>query len=266
MWRRKCNVVTIKFEFHFHVYPIDTKMFRLQYISDIHLERMTGRPMFNRIVRPVTGTLALAGDIGYPNRTLYPKFIEYCKENWDDVIVVAGNHEFDEGYRPQLTRMRQICSQWQNVHFLHNDSVYLKHLRVNFCGTTLWTPKVEPVAHKESVAWLDSALYNATILQANTVVVTHHMPSKLMSHRRYANYKSVGNFSSNLDDMICWPIRAWVSGHSHHQKEVRLQIDDPPTDEGEIVLGVNAYQGGGAADHSMEFKLITHRTPDMVLA
>jgi predicted phosphodiesterase len=241
-------------------------MFRLQYISDIHLERMTGRPMFNRIVRPVAGTLALAGDIGYPSKALYPKFIEYCKENWDDVIVVPGNHEFDEGYDKNMTLMRQICSQWQNVHFLHNESVYLRHERVNFCGTTLWSPKTAHAAHKEAVSWLDSALYSATILQANTVVVTHHMPTKRLSHARYANYKNVENYSSNLDDMICWPVRAWVSGHSHHQKEVRLQIDDPPTDEGEIVMGVNAYQGGGNPTQTMAFRLIEPSPPEMALA
>jgi len=230
-------------------------MFRLQYISDIHLERMN-RPLFNRIVRPVTGTLALAGDIGYPNQIHYYKFIEYCKENWDDVVVVPGNHEFDEGYDKNMVLMRQICSQWQNVHFLHNDSVYLKHLRVNFCGTTLWTPKKAPAAHKEAVSWLDSALYNAAALQANTVVVTHHMPTKRLTHARYASYKNVEGFSSNLDEMICWPVRAWVSGHSHHQKEVTLQLDDPPSDEGTIVMGVNAYQGGGSPEKSMAFKII----------
>jgi len=239
-------------------------MFRLQYISDIHLERMTGRPMFNRIVRPVTGTLALAGDIGYPKKALYPKFIEYCKENWDDVVVVAGNHEFDEGYDNNLILMREICSQWQNVHFLHNDSVYLKHLRVNFCGTTLWSPKSKYHLHKEAVSWLDSALYNATVLQANTVVVTHHMPTKRLTHNRYASYKNVDGFSSNLDEMICWPVRAWVSGHSHHQKEVKLQLDDPPSDEGEIIMGVNAYQGGGNPEQSMAFRLIPPVAPEIL--
>ena len=241
-------------------------MFRLQYISDIHLERMVGRPAFNRIVRPVTGTLALAGDIGHPHKPLYPKFIEYCKKNWDDVIVVAGNHELENGYTNQLKLTRQICSEWSNVHFLHNNSVYLKHLGVNFCGTTMWTPKVQPHLHREAVSWLDSALYNATILQSNTVVVTHHMPSKLISHGRYANYKNPGNFTNNLEDMICWPVRAWVSGHSHHQKEVTLQIDDPPTDEGEVVLGVNAYQGGGNPTQTLAFRVIPPRAPEMVLA
>lgn len=239
-------------------------MFRLQYISDIHLERMT-KPLFHKIVRPVTGTLALAGDIGHPHKDLYPKFIEYCKQNWDDIIVVAGNHEFDHGYHPQLKLIKQICSQWPNVYFLHNDSIYLKHLQVNFCGTTMWTPKSKPHLHKEAVSWLDSALYNATVLQANTVVITHHMPSKIISHGRYANYKNAENFSNNLEDMINWPVRAWVSGHSHHQKEVKLQVDDPPTEEGEIVLGVNAYQGGGNPEQTLAFRLIPPN-PETVLA
>jgi predicted phosphodiesterase len=241
-------------------------MFRLQYISDIHLERMTSRPFFNKIVRPTTGTLALAGDIGHPHKSFYPKFIEYCKENWDDVIVVAGNHELENGYNEQLSLCREICSQWPNVYFLHNNSVYLRHHHVNFCGTTLWSKKVKPHFHKEAISWLDSALYNAEILHVNTVVVSHYMPSKLLTHGRYASHKNVTSFYSDLDDMIRWPIRAWVSGHSHHQKEVTLQLDDPPTDEGEIILGVNAYQGGGNPTQTLAFRIIPPPVKDFVLA
>lgn len=238
-------------------------MFRLQYISDIHLERMTARPFFNRIVRPVTGTLALAGDIGHPHKSFYPKFIEYCKENWDDVIVIAGNHELENGYDQQLTLCREICSQWSNVHFLHNNSVYLRHLQVNFCGTTLWSKKTKPHLHKEALTWLDTALFNAEALQANTVVVTHHMPSKILTHSRYASYKNVDGFYSELDEMIRWPIRAWVSGHSHHKKEVRLLLDDSLKDEGEIILGVNAYQGGGNPTQTLAFNVLPPRTEIM---
>jgi hypothetical protein len=79
---------------------------------------------------------------------------------------------------------------------------------------------------------------------------------KVISHKRYANYKNVENYTSNLEDMFCWPIRAWVSGHSHHQKEVRLQIDDPPTDEGEIVMGANAHQGDGNPEQTLTFRII----------
>lgn len=242
------------------------KMFRLQYISDIHLERMASKVLFHKIVKPVTGTLALAGDIGYPHKDLYPKFIKYCKENWDDVIVVAGNHEFDNGYTSSLKLATEICSEWENVHFLHNRSVYLRHLNVNFCGTTLWTEKKNFQLHKEAVAWLDSALFDVEALQKNTVIITHHMPTKLMSHGRFAHHKNFGSFTNTMDDMIRWPIRAWVAGHSHHQKEVTLQLDDPPSEEGEIVLGVNAYQGGGAPDHTMAIRLLSPKAPQMILA
>lgn len=231
-------------------------MFRLQYISDIHLEKMLNRPLFSRIVRPVTGTLALAGDIGHPDKYLYPKFIEYCKENWDDVIVIAGNHELDHDYTSQLSLCNDICSQWSNVHFLHNRSVYLRRHRVNFCGTTLWTKKTNLQLHSQAVSWLNSELHTAEVLQTNTVVITHHMPTKLLTHERFANHKNVIGFTADLDEMISWPVRAWISGHSHHQKEVRLQIDDPPTDEGEIILGINSYHGGGNPTQTLAFNII----------
>ena len=167
--------------------------------------------------------------------------------------------ELENGYDQQLNLCREICSQWSNVHFLHNNSVYLRHLRVNFCGTTLWSRKTKPHLHKEALTWLDTALFNAEALQANTVVVTHHMPSKILTHSRYASYKNVDGFYSELDEMIRWPIRAWVSGHSHHQKEVRLLLDDPPTEEGEIILGVNAYQGGGNPTQTLAFNILPPR-------
>jgi hypothetical protein len=232
-----------------------SQAFRLQYISDIHLERMH-RAVFSRIVRPVAGTLALAGDIGHPHKELYAKFIQYCKENWDDVILVAGNHEFDEeGYTQQIDRIRDICSQWRNVHFLHNESVYLNHLGVNFCGTTLWTETTKPRLHKEAITWLDSALYTAEMLQQDTVVVSHYRATNLLS--RGARPPATNHpplYTTNLEDMLCWPVRAWISGHSHHQREVKLQLDDPPTEVGEIILAVNAYEGGGDPAKTLAFR------------
>jgi hypothetical protein len=227
-------------------------MFRIQYISDIHLEKMN-RAIFSKLVRPVSGTLALAGNIGYPNIPLYPQFIEYCKKNWDEVIVVPGTHEFDQGFKTQMKLMREICSQWSNVHFLYNESIYLDKVGVNFCGTTLWTPYTKPNLHKEAVAWLDSALYMAEMDNLNTVVVSHHRPSRLMTNS-YSRFQELE--TTNLEDMISWPIRAWISGHNLYQKEITLQIDDPPTEEGEIVLGINAYAGGGHPERSLEFPLL----------
>jgi hypothetical protein len=227
-------------------------MLRLQYISNIHLETMA-KNGFHKIVRPVASTLVLAGNIGQPHKHLYPTFIEYCKRNWDDVIVIAGTKELENGYSKPLALCTEICSEWSNVHFLNNNSRYLRHLNLNFCGTTLWTERQKPHLHKEAVSWLDSALYNAEALNTNTVVVTHHLPSKLLQHSKSSKNETM---SANLDEMIRWPVRAWISGYSHHQKEVRLQLDDPPTEEGEIILGVNSYSGGGNPEKTMAVKII----------
>lgn len=228
-------------------------MIRLQYISDIHLERMTNTG-FHKIARPVANTLVLAGNIGQPHKHLYPAFIEYCKRNWDDTIVIAGTTELANGHVKQLKLCKEICSEWSNVHFLHNNSKYLRHLNLNFCGTPLWTDKIKPHLYKEAISWLDSALYNADALHTNTVVVTHYMPSKLMKNVKL--YKNDYRSTTNIDDMICWPIRAWISGNLHHQKEVILQLDEPSSHRGEIMLGVNPYNGGGNPEKTMDIKII----------
>jgi hypothetical protein len=43
------------------------------------------------------------------------------------------------GIVASLTPMKQICSQWENVHFLHNDSVYLEAST----GELLWNDVVD---------------------------------------------------------------------------------------------------------------------------
>ena len=48
-------------------------------------------------------------------------------------------------------------------------------------------------------------------------------------------------FASELDDLLSPPVKAWICGHTHHQVEYRIQLDDPPSEEGEIVVGINAH-------------------------
>lgn len=38
--------------------------------------------------------LILAGDIGYPERKEYKNFIKSCSSLYDNVFIIAGNHEF----------------------------------------------------------------------------------------------------------------------------------------------------------------------------
>jgi hypothetical protein len=136
---------------------------RIQYASDLHLE-LTDKTPFQPLLKPVAPVLALAGDIGRPDRQSYRDFLYHCSRNWDKVFVTAGNHEFYNTrasshwkYAPpadtqtmyeRLTMCREIASQFSNVHFLEKDRVDWQG--VAFLGTTLWTDLANGSARAEA--------------------------------------------------------------------------------------------------------------------
>lgn len=174
----------------------------------------------------------------------------------------------------RLDMCREICSKWPNVHFMEKDQVYLPEYNTAILGTTLWT-KIEqedmPTAlhtmndynliarvddqggarrfgpfdcthlHKESVQWLDARIHEWEEQQKHVVVLTHHMPTYSLIADQYKGHPANFCFTTNLDHMLRSPIRAWICGHSHQQKTLEIQRDDPPTSEGSTIVAINAY-------------------------
>jgi hypothetical protein len=258
---------------------------RIQYASDLHLEHYE-KMAFPALLRPSAHILALAGDIGRPDKPLYYAFLDWCHDKWDHIFIVAGNHEFyntkmfhkweqstPQTYEERLAHCRAICSQWPNVHFLEKDEVYLEEYNTAFLGTTLWTDIPKEMAgaalhmvndynfiakkengkptrfspydsaklHTESVHWLNARIHEWEEKQKHVVILTHHVPSQSLIPEKYKGHPSNLCFVSDLDDMIQAPVRAWICGHSHHQKEVIFQRSDPPDSEGSTILAINAY-------------------------
>ena len=70
---------------------------KIQYASDLHLEFADNWIYLKENSLQVTGDiLVLAGDIGYLGDENYSKhpFWEWVSENYQQVIVCMGNHEF----------------------------------------------------------------------------------------------------------------------------------------------------------------------------
>ena len=69
---------------------------KIQYASDLHLEfRDNSRWLKENPLIPIGEILVLAGDIGYlvdENYSGHP-FWYFCAENFQQTIVVPGNHE-----------------------------------------------------------------------------------------------------------------------------------------------------------------------------
>jgi hypothetical protein len=128
------------------------RLLRIQYASDLHLELVDKTP-FQPILKPNAPVLALAGDIGRPDRRSYEDFLHYCSRNWAAVFIVAGNHEFYNSksadkwkYVPhdsihtvseRIGMCEVIAEKFPNVHFLNRHRV--DYGGIAFLGATLWT-------------------------------------------------------------------------------------------------------------------------------
>jgi hypothetical protein len=224
---------------------------RIQYASDLHLE--LGDASFQHILKPVAPVLVLAGDVGRPDMENYGSLLKYCSDNWDDVFVVAGNHEFYNTHPEKkwkipdtMQKRLDLCASaaaatQPNVHFLNRRTVMRDG--VAFMGCTLWTdlssheavaaskmndfqmiamedgsaltPSAVTGLHKTDRAWLTREIQGYEEQGIPAVVITHHLPSYGLISPRYAGSPMNPYFASHCDALIRSPVRAWIAGHTH---------------------------------------------------
>ena len=202
--------------------------FRLQYMSDLHLERNKGFPR----IKPMARNLALLGDIGHHHTQNYRDFLSYCSHSYERTFLLAGNHEYYGSSIPDVRHaINQICDGLGNVFFLQQRTIDVDGVTV--AGCTLWSnisKKIVPALndfryipvlthedylriHQHDVTWLKSVIMNT---KQPLTVLTHHLPSYHLIGERYSKHKHKDAFASHLDDLIRGPhLQAWLCGHSH---------------------------------------------------
>lgn len=219
---------------------------KIQYMSDLHLE--FGEQF---LPEPVGDVLILAGDIitvhGLANvdskRNRYTNLFEHVAANWQNVIYIAGNHEYYKWNKSNVpTYLRQWTSNWKNVYFMENDHKLIDG--VLFVGATLWTDFFGGQNRYENyVAGImndyGSHTYLTTKMTADyharsrqyignlakqhdrLCVVTHHAPSALSSLPKYAGDPANAGYYSNMDDFILEhpSIEYWIHGHMHNSSD-----------------------------------------------
>lgn len=177
-------------------------------------------------------------------------FEEECRK-YQEVIYVLGNHEFYSGKFGEQTYAHIREQLPDNVHLLENETVDIGD--VTFVGATLWTDmnKGDPVTlfHMKSMmsdykyitnhypatnlyyrlqpevtveTFYRSRDYIKAVVENDPgrkyVVVTHHAPTRLSTHPRYAHETIMnGAFSSDLSEFIMDhpQIKVWTHGHTH---------------------------------------------------
>jgi len=135
----------------------DKSIFRLQVVSDIHLEmclvsdKDKQHQLFSQILTPAAPCLALLGDIGCPlasndhTRSVYHNFLQYCADRFQHVFLLTGNHEYyvhvhdtpPDTMSKVDEHIAAFCKTRSNLHYLNRRSFTLGAVRV--IGATLWS-------------------------------------------------------------------------------------------------------------------------------
>lgn len=205
-----------------------------QYVSDIHLEFRS-----REVVVPRRAPrLILAGDVGDPRTAMYKNFLAQVSRTFDDVFLVAGNHEF-YGSTMETTReaIALTCSELPNVHFLDNATFSSDALPVHIFGGTMWSDvadserrdverfindyrmirgfssEVAREGHRAFVRSLERALEDNT--DKPFLVISHHLPLTRLIDPMYASSPINSAFATDVALATHPRVRAWVYGHTH---------------------------------------------------
>jgi predicted phosphodiesterase len=132
-----------------------------QIISDIHLEfnnKFKVRNLYNKFTETMTEpreiNLIIAGDLGWPTEKSYKNFLDETTKYYDNIFLIAGNHEFYCCKKNNLlindvTQLIQsivndinlanssISEQRGHIQYLNNKMIL--HNNVYIIGSTLWT-------------------------------------------------------------------------------------------------------------------------------
>ncbi len=223
---------------------------KIQYASDLHLEFRENASYIKHNPLEVAGDiLILAGDIGYlgdENYMMHP-FWDWASENYTQVIVCPGNHEFYKHYDIATLENGYSLEIRHNVHCHYNKVVKVDD--VDIIISTLWSNitladayyteqvitdfkrilyKDELLTfaefnreHERCILFLKEAVAKSDA--PHKIVVTHHVPSYLMQCPRFKGSKANGAFIVELSDYIEQSgIDYWIYGHSHYNMDMQI--------------------------------------------
>ena len=223
---------------------------KIQYASDLHLEFHENSQYLKENSLEVVGDiLVLAGDIGYLGDDNYSKhpFWDWASENYRQVIVAMGNHEFYKGYDVATLPDGFDLEIRPNVHAYYNKVINIDG--VDIIVSTLWA-HIHPAdeyytersvsdfyrirykghrfnadnfnaEHQRCLSFIKDAV--AKSAARAKVVVTHHVPSFALSSKDFVGSPINGAFTVELGNYIAASgIDYWIYGHSHRNIQATI--------------------------------------------
>lgn len=223
---------------------------KIQYASDLHLEFKENASYIKHNPLEVVGDiLILAGDIGYLGDQNYSRhpFWDWASENFEQVIVAMGNHEFykffdistlNDGYKLHIRYNVAayynavipigdtdiiVSTLWSSIPL--KEAAYTEHVisdfhRIMFKGEMLTFADFNR-EHRRCLDFIKSAVSESKA--AHKIVVSHHVPSFKMLCPKFKDSKTNGAFTVELEDFIKTSgIDYWIYGHSHYNVDVLI--------------------------------------------
>ena len=220
---------------------------KVQYASDLHLEFFDNSRFVSRNPFKVTGdVLVLAGD-SFPliefESFKQHRFFDWCAENYRQTLLVPGNHEYyhnDIALYPDTwsLHIRDNVTMYENACVTIDDTEFIlstlwSHIPINkwltlkagmndfhliHVGDKLLTATTYNALHERDLAFVKKAVAESNA--ARKVVVTHHVPSRLLVAPEFQGSTLESGFTVDLTDYIeSSGIDLWVYGHSHRSIE-----------------------------------------------
>ncbi len=224
---------------------------KIQFMSDIHQEFELNEKYMNiNLPKPVAPIMILAGDITYLGKRFYRnKLFDHFNENWEKTLIVPGNHEYYNSV--DMTKTKVAFGGEIQI----RDRVFIvnKHHEkiedVHFILTTLWSD-IRPIntisvsshmndfytikthgerftvptynlLHRTEKKWLMEKVNE--LKGRKIVVVTHHLPTRMLIEEKYKGKPTNDGFATELGDFIVdSKISTWIFGHSHGNMEVEI--------------------------------------------
>lgn len=221
---------------------------KIQYASDLHLEFPDNSLLLagGNPFRVMGDVLVLAGDTILLRRLdtlrLHP-FFDWCADNYRETFLIPGNHEYyhdDIGNYPDSWEL----DLRSNVRMCENCAVVIDDTELIL--STLWshipmknwltlkrgmsdftlirynegpfTATIYNALHKRDLEFLQSAVKASKA--EHKVVVTHHVPSRLLVAPEFQGSSLESGFTVDLTDYIeSSGVDLWVYGHSHRSIE-----------------------------------------------
>ena len=223
---------------------------KIQYASDLHLEFAQNWQFLKSHPLEVAGDiLVLAGDIGYLDDntyTLHP-FWDWAADNYQQVLVVPGNHEFYNYYDIATIKGGLLLEIRPNVKVYYNEVVRIGEAEIVLSPLWARIPLQDAFVTESGVNDFRRILYNQERLtftafnaehdrcvqfikdasrevsDATRIIVTHHVPSFQLSSPDFKESRINGAFVSDEDDLIeNSKASHWIYGHSHRNINAKI--------------------------------------------